>query len=89
VRTCDVVEARTLVGVVVSRAVGSAVVRTTVKRRLRGVARSRVAHVPEGTLLVIRANPAAAGATSAVLAEDLDAALRRLRKGSEQRGGGR
>lgn len=63
----------------VSRAVGGAVVRNRVARRLRHLVRPRLYRLPAGTLLVLRALPAAATATSAELAEDLDAVLRRLR----------
>ena len=66
------------VGLVVSRAVGSAVVRNRVKRRLRELMRGRVASLPGGSLLVLRAHPAAAGARQADLAADLDLALGRL-----------
>ncbi|MBO0803764.1 MAG: ribonuclease P protein component [Nocardiopsaceae bacterium] len=66
------------VGFVVSRAVGSAVVRNRVKRRLRELMRVRLAALPEGCLLVVRAHPAAAGARQADLAADLDLALGRL-----------
>ena len=66
------------VGFVVSRAVGSAVVRNRVKRRLRELMRGRVASLPEGCLLVLRAHPAAAGARQADLAADLDLVLGRL-----------
>ena len=48
------------VGFVVSRAVGSAVTRNRVKRRLRHLMRERVAGLDRGSLLVVRANPAAA-----------------------------
>ena len=61
------------VGFVVSRAVGQAVVRNRVKRRLRHLARERVATLPAGSLVVVRANPAAA--TAPDLARDLDSAL--------------
>jgi ribonuclease P protein component len=67
------------VGFVVSRAVGGAVVRNRVARRLRHLVRPRLRRLPAGTLLVLRALPAAATATSAELAADLDAVLRRLR----------
>ncbi len=60
-------------GFVVSKAVGPAVVRNQVKRRLRHLTRERLALLPPGSLLVVRANPAAAGATT--LAADLDSAL--------------
>ena len=66
------------VGFVVSRAVGSAVVRNRVKRRLRELMRVRLAALPEGCLLVVRAHPAAAGARQADLAADLDLVLGRL-----------
>ena len=70
-------------GVVVSRAVGGAVVRNTVKRRLRHLLRARVAHLAPGSAIVVRALPPAAGATSAELDADLGAALRRaLHQGS-------
>jgi ribonuclease P protein component len=66
------------VGFVVSRAVGSAVVRNRVKRRLRELMRGRIASLPGGCLLVLRAHPAAAGVRQADLAADLDLVLGRL-----------
>jgi len=66
------------VGFVVSRAVGSAVVRNRVKRRLRELVRRRVASLPGGCLLVLRAHPAAAGVRQADLAADLDLVIERL-----------
>jgi ribonuclease P protein component len=66
------------VGLVVSRAVGSAVVRNRVKRRLRELMRRRIAWLPGGCLLVVRAHPAAAGARQGDLAADLDLVLGRL-----------
>ena len=66
------------VGFVVSRAVGSAVVRNRVKRRLRELMRGRLASLPRGCLLVLRAHPAAAGARQADLAADLDLVIGRL-----------
>ena len=66
------------VGFVVSRAVGSAVVRNRVKRRLRELMRRRLASLPGGCLLVLRAYPAAAGARQADLAADLDLVIGRL-----------
>jgi ribonuclease P protein component len=65
------------VGLVVSRAVGPSVVRHQVSRRLRHLAREWVSQLPDGSLLVLRATPAAAGASSSELSGDLDAALRR------------
>jgi ribonuclease P protein component len=66
------------VGFVVSRAVGSAVVRNRVKRRLRELMRRRLVSLPGGCLLVLRAHPAAAGARQADLAADLDLVIGRL-----------
>jgi ribonuclease P protein component len=63
------------VGFVVNRAVGNAVVRNTVRRRLRHLVRKRLSTLPTGTLLVVRALPSAAGATSERLDRDIDAAL--------------
>ncbi|WP_239104020.1 ribonuclease P protein component [Microbispora corallina] len=76
-----------LVGFVVSKAVGGAVVRNQVKRRLRHLMRSRVEALPRGSLLVVRANPPAASARSEHLAAELDVALDRLlrRRGSGSR----
>ncbi|MET0930925.1 MAG: ribonuclease P protein component [Aeromicrobium sp.] len=67
----------TSVGFVVSKAVGSAVDRNRVKRQLRHLMRERVAGLPDGTRVVVRALPAALGAGSATLADHLDAALAR------------
>jgi ribonuclease P protein component len=66
------------VGFVVSKAVGSAVVRNKVKRRLRHLARERLTSLPGSAVLVVRALPAAAQASSDQLAADLDRALDRL-----------
>ncbi|MGC5627815.1 ribonuclease P protein component [Georgenia sp. Z1344] len=65
-----------LVGFVVSKGVGGAVVRTEVKRRLRHLMADRVAGLEPGTRVVVRALPRAAGATSAELSVDLERALR-------------
>lgn len=63
------------VGLVVSRAVGNAVTRNRVKRRLRALVTPRLGDLPAGSLLVVRAQPAAATATSADLGRDLDSAV--------------
>ncbi|WP_432544796.1 ribonuclease P protein component [Kineococcus sp. SYSU DK002] len=69
----------TRVGFVVSKAVGNSVVRHRTQRRLRHVAAQRLPLLPAaGGLLVVRALPAAADATSAELAVDVDRGLRRL-----------
>jgi ribonuclease P protein component len=54
-------------------------VRHRVARRLRHLLRARIAGLPQGGRLVVRAAPAAATATSAALAADLDAVLGRVR----------
>jgi ribonuclease P protein component len=66
------------VGFVVGRTVGSAVQRNRVKRRLRHLLRDRMASLPSGARVVVRALPGAAAASSAQLAADLDGALQRL-----------
>ncbi len=60
------------VGFVVSRAVGSAVVRNRTKRRLRALVAARLDRLPEGTDVVVRANPPAGTASSRELATTLD-----------------
>ena len=65
------------VGLVVGRAVGNAVTRNHVKRRLRHLLRERLPALPDGSLLVVRALPAAGAASSAQLDADLDSALSR------------
>ena len=67
-----------LVGFVVSKAVGPAVVRNRVRRRLRHLARERLASLPGSAVLVVRALPPAAAASSPELAADLDRALARV-----------
>ncbi|MEO3751698.1 ribonuclease P protein component [Streptomyces sp. B6B3] len=65
-------------GFVVSKAVGNAVVRNRVQRRLRHLMRDRLSRLPAGSLVVVRALPGAGDAAHAELARDLDAALERL-----------
>jgi ribonuclease P protein component len=77
----DALTAEPRVGFVVSKAVGDAVVRNRVKRRLRHVARSRLTALPDHALLVVRALPGAADATYHALIRDFDGALRRLDPG--------
>ncbi|GIJ79511.1 ribonuclease P protein component [Micromonospora phaseoli] len=72
-------------GFVVSKAVGPAVVRNKVRRRLRHLTRERLAGLPTGTTLVVRALPAAADATYQRLGADLDAALAAARSGRGRR----
>lgn len=68
----------TLVGFVVSRAVGDAPARNRVRRRLRHLMRDRTPRLPDGARLVVRANPAAARAGYAALGAELDAVLDRV-----------
>ncbi|MBW5480727.1 ribonuclease P protein component [Streptomyces bambusae] len=68
----------TRAGFVVSKAVGNAVVRNKVKRRLRHLVRDRLAQLPPGSLVVVRALPGSGDAGHEDLARDLDAALARL-----------
>lgn len=72
------------VGLVVSKGVGTAVVRNRTKRHLRALMAARLRGIPAGHDLVIRANPAAADATSSELGASLDTllpvALRRVRR---------
>jgi len=65
------------VGLVVSKALGNSVVRHRVSRRLRHLAASRLSTLAPSTDVVVRATPAAAGATSAELGAALDQALSR------------
>jgi ribonuclease P protein component len=79
-------------GFVVSRAIGGAVVRNAVRRRLRHLVAERVDSLPQGTRLVVRALPEAANRSYAGLTADLDAALAAARaqrpasRPSQQRG---
>jgi ribonuclease P protein component len=67
-----------LVGFVVSRAVGNAVVRNKVRRRLRSVLRGYLPSLPGGSLLVVRAHPQAAAARQADFAAELDLVMSTL-----------
>jgi ribonuclease P protein component len=63
------------VGFVVSRAVGPAVVRNRVLRRLRHLMAARLDRLPNGSRVVVRAFPSAADASGPGLAAALDRAL--------------
>jgi len=67
------------VGFVVSRAVGNAVTRNLVKRRLRAVVGMSLPEVPAGALVVVRALPGAASTSCAELGSQFESALRRVR----------
>jgi ribonuclease P protein component len=70
------------VGLVVSKAVGAAVTRNVVKRRLRHLVRARISELPGSAVLVLRALPASGMASYSELSADLDRALgRALAKG--------
>ena len=66
------------IGFVVSRAVGSAVVRNRVRRRLRELMRGYLQLLPGGSLLVVRANPMAARVDQSDLAADLGLVVSKL-----------
>lgn len=65
-------------GLVVSGAVGGAVTRKAVSRRLRHVLAPLLVDLPPDADVVVRALPAAAGASSAELDADVRSALRTL-----------
>ena len=67
-------------GFVVSKAVGNAVTRNKVRRRLRHLVRPHLDELPAGTSLVVRALPPAAEASYAALAADLEGALTAARR---------
>lgn len=71
----DQIGAPAQVGFAVSKAVGNAVNRNRVKRRLRHAVRSRLDALPPASLLVVRAKPAAAAASYDELVRDLDHCL--------------
>jgi ribonuclease P protein component len=67
-------------GLIVSRQVGGSVTRHQVSRRLRAQLAGRLATLPAGSRLVVRALPSAASASSAALGDQLDTAFGRLTK---------
>jgi ribonuclease P protein component len=66
------------VGFVVSKAVGGAVQRNKVHRRLRALMSAQLPDLPAGSLVVVRALPAAASASYDELGADVTAGLRRV-----------
>lgn len=66
------------VGFVVSKAVGNAVVRNRVQRRLRHLTREHLTELPGRGVLVVRATPAAAQASYEELGRDLARGLARV-----------
>lgn len=65
-------------GFVVSKAVGNAVVRNRVKRRLRHLTGEQLDRLPASSVLVVRALPASSGASYAELSVDLVRCLQRV-----------
>lgn len=65
-------------GFIISKQVGTAVIRNTVRRRLKAVCAEAISDVPQGTDVVIRALPASATATFAELKADVTRCLARL-----------
>ncbi|WP_406268439.1 ribonuclease P protein component [Nocardia sp. NBC_00881] len=74
-------------GLIVSKAVGNAVIRHRVARRLRHMCAQVIAELPAGTDVVIRALPGAATASSDDLFRQLHSALRKLGVGPTISGG--
>lgn len=72
------------IGLVVSKAVGSAVDRHRVARRLRHVARTVIDELDPADRVVIRALPSCRHAISARLEQELRTALRRTRSGASR-----
>ena len=66
------------VGLVVSKAVGPAVTRNLVKRRIRASVRDLLGQLEPADVLVIRATPAAAHATYAELSRDLGRCVQKV-----------
>ncbi len=62
-------------GFVVSKAVGGAVVRNKVKRRLRHIVAAHLGQLPAGASIVVRALPTAASAGYSALENDFENAL--------------
>ena len=71
-------------GLAVGKAVGIAVVRNRVKRRLRELFRRHKVFVPRGYDLFVRAGPASAAASYAVLEEAWDEAMALLKSDNIQ-----
>jgi ribonuclease P protein component len=75
------------VGLVVSKAVGNAVVRNRTKRVLRALMSARAAMLPDGLDVVIRASADLPAVPTEVLAQDLDRLLVTvLSRAASQRG---
>ena len=66
-------------GFIVSKQVGTAVIRNTVRRRLKAVCAAALPAVPEGADVVIRALPASASAPFAELSVEFSRSLERIK----------
>jgi ribonuclease P protein component len=64
-------------GFVVGRAVGNAVTRNQVRRRLRAIARELLPTIADGSSVVVRALPPAADGSASSLSADLTRSLER------------
>lgn len=80
-------DARPQVGFVVSKAVGNAVHRNLVKRRLRAATAARLDVLPAHGRAVVRALPGAASASYDSLSTDLDGGLERAVRRLNERTG--
>ena len=69
-------DARRMAGFAVSKAVGGAVIRNRVKRRLRAITRAHLGTLPEGVAVVVRALPDSAQASFTSLEADVTGAMR-------------
>ena len=72
--------AHSIAGFAVSRAVGGAVIRNRVKRRLRAIMSELLPSLPDGTAVVIRALPRAAEVDYARLHDDVADAVATARR---------
>ena len=70
-------DANSMTGFAVSRAVGGAVVRNRVTRRLRAIMADELARLPRGCRVVIRALPPAASVSFDELKADVAGGIRR------------
>jgi ribonuclease P protein component len=68
-------DAKSMAGFAVSKAVGGAVIRNRVKRRLRAIVAELLPTLPAGTGLVVRALPPSATATFGALAAEVKSAV--------------
>jgi ribonuclease P protein component len=74
------------IGFVVSKSVGDAVERNAVRRRLRHGVGELLPRIPEGSLLVVRAQPAAARTRYRGLVDELDSGLTALLRRAAESG---